>query len=237
MRGAFALSLSIAVHLFVVGIVVLAGAAGTDWLGTAWMDKTRVALRDQIGLGSTPDGDASAGPTPSADAPSASAKPPAGGQAASLAVAPATDPSADFGDWRHDCTRGDGGKPAICSITQRLIGAGSNIPLLVWQFLQDQNGGIVSLIRAPRDIAHDRGLVLVLTPGTEYRLPYSACLTGGCIARIDLTPEFRQALTSAEHIAMMVFSPDGRGVRFDISTRGLAEGMAALQNGEGGRTR
>ncbi|WP_187969603.1 invasion associated locus B family protein [Aquibium microcysteis] len=231
MRGALALLLSVAVHAVIVGMVVFAGVAGTGWSVTGRLEEMLASRRDQI-VPAPPPGspgpDAGAGRSAAAAQPSASASASAG--------EPAADRFTSFGDWRYGCSREEAGKPSVCSISQRLVGAGSKTPLLVWQLLQDGKGGIVSLIRTPTDIAFDRGVVLVLTPGTEHVVPYSACFTGGCIARADLAPETRKALSQAEHIALMVFSADGRGVPFAISTKGLAEGLAALPDRTGGGT-
>lgn len=229
MRSAFAFLLSIAFHLLALGVVVLGGGIDVDLPG-AWQWRERSATSPGDTRLSEPAASTSPASPAAASGPVQAPVPPQAGRQAS---APAPDVPkigfTDFGDWRYGCTPATSGKPSVCSISQRLIDTGSQTPLLIWQILQDGSGGVVSLIRTPRDISFDRGLVLVLTPGTEHRLPVSACFTSGCVARTDLAPEFRQALSAAKQIAVMVFSVEQKAVRFAVSTRGLAEGLAALQ--------
>lgn len=230
MRSAIGLLVSIALHfILVAGLAFSSGFSAVDWPGTARSTRQLIATLPSLDFFSAPDLNPNSNPSPKpGDTPSAGFA--QSRQDASAPVAkPAADRFDDFGDWRFGCASMADGRPPVCSISQRLIDTASKTPLLVWQLVQDGNGGVVSLIRTPTGIAFDRGLVLVLTPGTEYPLPYSACLTGGCIARTDLSPEIRQAISIAEHIAVMVFSADGQSVRFAISTKGLAEGMSTLQ--------
>lgn len=231
MRNAIAFLISFALHfILVAGLAFSSGLVAVDWPGTARSIRQLIATLPSLDFFSSPDLKPSSNPSPDPGDTTSAGLAQSQKHASAPVAKPAADRFDDFGDWRFGCASVADGKPPVCSISQRLVDTDSKTPLLVWQILQDGNGGIVSLIRTPTDIAFDRGVLFVLTPGTQHVFPYSACFTGGCIAKTNLAFDFRQALSVAKQIAIVVFSANGQAVRFAISTKGLAEGMSALQN-------
>ena len=73
------------------------------------------------------------------------------------------------------------------------------------------------------------GLVLEAGTAKPIVIPYASCRPGYCEATANLAADFVETLTKTPRASVTIFAVAGGSMTFDVSVRGLAEGIAALR--------
>lgn len=134
------------------------------------------------------------------------------------------------GDWVYGCVNQIRAAPKQCFIRQQLADNATKAPVFTWTLGRGPKGDIVAVWQTPTGVMVTAGVVIDIGGDKPIAVPYRACLTGQCQAVANLAPEFLEQLGKAEKARATIVSAMGKGIAFDFSVKGLADGLAALKN-------
>jgi invasion protein IalB len=161
-------------------------------------------------------------PQPAAPQPAAPAAP------AADANAPKVTKKATYGDWVYTCLGFQNGT-VQCSIAQTLSSSETKKPVFQWRIAQNGKGGLVGIWQTPTGVLVNHGIVMGVGAPKPAVIPFEYCAPGGCEAVGDLAPDFVTAIAKADKLTATIFGRDGKGVTYPFSSKGLADGLAALK--------
>lgn len=170
---------------------------------------------------------------------------PAGAQAQAQGKAPAaqpgrSDPSlvsprpgstvkAQFGDWRHECTKPPGARTELCAITQDVTDE-SNTDVGLSVHVQKLPGG-ESLLRvvAPLGVLLTHNLAVRVDGDYLGEAPFLRCYVLGCQAQIEIDEKLRARLAAGKTLLLVIHRTAEQGVGIPISLNGFSQAFAALK--------
>jgi invasion protein IalB len=117
-----------------------------------------------------------------------------------------------------------------CSIMQQLSDQKSKSVVFAWLIGDDGKGNLVGVWQTPTGVLINRGVTLDVGTDKPIAVPFTACITGHCEAVANLAPDFVETLIKAEKATATIFAVSGQGLTFNLSVRGLSDGIAALKN-------
>jgi invasion protein IalB len=192
----------------------------------AWLQWPRADVAGPAAAGAT---SSVASIPPIADAPP-SAVAPAPAVVGSASAPPALT-TQQIGDWAVVCPSA----PAAikdCFAQQQLRTRDSRQLVVAWTVRRDADGTVHAVWDVPGDVVRERGLVIDLHDGKPKGLPFAACTAQSCTARAVLAPDYLGSIEAAAGIEVAV-SASGKTdpVRFQLSSKGLAEALGKLSGG------
>jgi invasion protein IalB len=134
-----------------------------------------------------------------------------------------------MGDWVFDCVNQERPGAKLCFIRQQLADSKTKAPIFTWTVGQDAKGNLVAVWQTPTGVLIGQGLLFDIGMEKPIPVPYRACTRGQCQAVANLAPDFIDRLAKAGKARAMIVAATGKGLAFDFSVQGLAEGLAALR--------
>lgn len=159
-----------------------------------------------------------------AEAPQPAAAPQAAGSP------PGTLAGEPMGDWILNCSTSPQTSVKRCSMMQQLSDQKSKSVVFAWLIGDDGKGNLVGVWQTPTGVLINRGVVLDVGTDKPIAVPFTACITGHCEAVATLAPDFVETLIKAEKATATIFAVSGQGLTFNLSVKGLSDGIAALKN-------
>jgi invasion protein IalB len=135
-----------------------------------------------------------------------------------------------MGDWLLNCSTSPQTSVKRCSIMQQLSDQKSKSVVFAWLIGDDGKGNLVGVWQTPTGVLINRGVVLDVGTDKPIAVPFTACITGHCEAVATLAPDFVETLIKAEKATATIFAVSGQGLTFNLSVKGLSDGIAALKN-------
>jgi invasion protein IalB len=135
-----------------------------------------------------------------------------------------------IGDWVYGCLNQDKPAPKQCFIRQQLADDKTKSPVITWTLGRSPNGDIVAVWQTPTGVLVGAGVLLDIGGEKPIPVPYRACMPGQCQAVANLEDAFVARLGKAEKARATIVAANGKGLSFDFSVKGLADGIAALKN-------
>lgn len=162
------------------------------------------------------------------DSPRASAQQPAP-QSQLVSPRPGSTVKAQFGDWKHECSKPPGSKNELCAITQD-VSDESNPDIGVSVHIQKLPGG-ESILRviAPLGVLLTHNLAVRIDGDYLGEAPFLRCYVLGCQAQIEVDDKLRTRLTSGKTMLLVVHRTTEQGVGIPISLSGFAQAFATLK--------
>ncbi len=133
-----------------------------------------------------------------------------------------------IGDWVYGCLNRDRPASKQCFIRQQLADDKTKAPVFTWTLGQGPKGDIVAVWQTPTGVIVAAGVSLDIGGERPIPVPYRVCTPGQCQAVANLEPDFVDRLVKAEKARATIVSANGKGLAFDFSVKGLADGLAAL---------
>jgi invasion protein IalB len=134
-----------------------------------------------------------------------------------------------IGDWLFNCATNPQTSARRCSIVQRILNNQSNSVVFAWVIGNDDQGNLVAVWQTPTGVLINRGVAIDVGTEKPIAVPYTACITGHCEAVATLAPDFVETLIKAEKATATIIAVSGQGLTFDLSVKGLSDGIAALK--------
>ncbi len=155
----------------------------------------------------------------------------ASAKAASQLVSPrpGSTVTAQFGDWKHECSKPPGSKNELCAITQD-VSDESNADIGVSVHIQKLAGGehILRVI-APLGVLLTHNLAVRVDGDYLGEAPFLRCYVLGCQAQIEIDDKFRSRLTAGKSMLLVIHRTTEQGVGIPISLTGFNQAFAALK--------
>jgi invasion protein IalB len=134
-----------------------------------------------------------------------------------------------MGDWLFNCSTSPQSSVKRCSIMQQLSDQKSKSVVFAWLIGDDGKGNLVGVWQTPTGVLINRGVLLDVGTDKPIAVPFTACITGHCEAVANLAPDFVETLIKAEKATATIFAVSGQGLIFNLSVKGLSDGIAALK--------
>jgi invasion protein IalB len=134
-----------------------------------------------------------------------------------------------IGDWLFNCSASPKTSVKRCSIRQQLSDQKSKSVVFAWLIGDDGKGNLVGVWQTPTGVLINRGVLLDVGTDKPIAVPFTACITGHCEAVANLAPDFVETLIKAEKATATIFAVSGQGLTFNLSVKGLSDGIAALK--------
>ena len=161
------------------------------------------------------------------DAGHAQGQPKAGAQLAS--PRPGSVVKAQFGDWKHECSKPPGARSELCAITQDVTDE-SNTDIGVSVHVQKLPGGETILrVIAPLGVLLTHNLAVKIDGDYLGEAPFSRCYVLGCQAQIDVDDKLRPRLIAGKTMLLVVHRTQEQGIGIPISLAGFGEALASLK--------
>lgn len=170
-------------------------------------------------------------PNPAAQAATAPAAGPQQGQQ-SQRPQPSVTKRETYGDWVYACLQDPQSKAERCSIAQQLADEKSKQSIFSWRIVQDGKGGLVGVWQTPPQVLLNRGITIDAGTDKPIAVPYERCGQRTCRAVATLAADYIATLTTAQKAVVTIVLRNGKAVNLPMSVKGLAEGLAALQQGQ-----
>ena len=135
-----------------------------------------------------------------------------------------------YGDWVSTCLEAPQSKEVRCSIAQQLVDSTSKTPVFVWQIRQDGKGGLIASWQTPRSVLLNRGIAIDAGSPKPIVVPFETCGQRYCRAVGAISPEYIALLSKAEKATATFVLRNGKPATLQLSVKGLADGLVALQN-------
>ena len=167
------------------------------------------------------------GPAPSAVAQTQPA--PAKASQAPASPRPGSTVKAQFGDWKHECSKPPGARLELCAITQD-VSDESNSDIGVSVHVQKLPGG-ASILRviAPLGVLLTHNLAVKVDGDFLGEAPFLRCYVLGCQAQIEIDDKLQARLTGGKTMLLVIHRTVEQGVGIPISLNGFAQALAALK--------
>lgn len=142
---------------------------------------------------------------------------------------PGSTVKAQFGDWKHECSKPPGSKNELCAITQD-VSDESNPDIGVSVHIQKLPGG-ESILRviAPLGVLLTHNLAVRIDGDYLGEAPFLRCYVLGCQAQIEVDEKLRTRLTTGKTMLLVVHRTTEQGVGIPISLSGFAQAFGALK--------
>ncbi len=142
---------------------------------------------------------------------------------------PGSTVKAQFGDWKHECSKPPGARLELCAITQDVTDE-SNSDVGVSVHVQKLPGG-ESLLRviAPLGVLLTHNLAVRVDGDNLGEAPFLRCYVLGCQAQIELDDKLRGKLSSGKTMLLVIHRTAEQGVGIPISLNGFGQAFAALK--------
>jgi invasion protein IalB len=134
-----------------------------------------------------------------------------------------------IGDWLLNCATNPQTSKKRCSIVQQILNNQSSSVVFAWVIGNDDQGNLVAVWQTPTGVLINRGVAIDVGTEKPIAVPYTACITGHCEAVATLAPDFVETLIKAEKATATIVAVSGQGLTFDLSVKGLSDGIAALK--------
>lgn len=136
---------------------------------------------------------------------------------------------AQFGDWKHECSKPPGARSELCAITQDVTDE-SNSDVGVSVHVQKLPGG-ESLLRviAPLGVLLTHNLAVKVDGDYLGEAPFLRCYVLGCQAQIEMDEKLRAKLSSGKTLLLVIHRTAEQGVGIPISLNGFPQAFAALK--------
>lgn len=139
---------------------------------------------------------------------------------------PTVEKVADIGDWAVFCPTPPNAQ--TCFIQQRLASQGGQTAFL-WTIYVDDKGTYRAVWQTPSGVDAHAGMGLDLGGGQSQAVPFEGCDDRSCSVRAVLTPAYLDQIKSAASVTALVMASSSKQVvRFQLSSRGLAEALARI---------
>lgn len=160
---------------------------------------------------------------------SASAQQPAKPAGPLVSPRPGSTVKAQFGDWKHECSKPPGSKNELCAITQD-VSDESNSDIGVSVHIQKLAGG-ESILRviAPLGVLLTHNLAVKVDGDYLGEAPFLRCYVLGCQAQIEIDEKLRGRLTSGKTMLLVIHRTTEQGVGIPISLSGFQQAFGALK--------
>lgn len=157
------------------------------------------------------------------------AQPPAKGAQPLVSPRPGSTVKAQFGDWRHECSKPPGSKNELCAITQD-VSDESNADIGVSVHVQRLSGG-ESILRviAPLGVLLTHNLAVKVDGDYLGEAPFLRCYVLGCQAQIEIDDKLRSKLMAGKTLLLVIHRTTEQGVGIPISLAGFPQAFAALR--------
>jgi invasion protein IalB len=174
------------------------------------------ALAQGPGGGGTPAGKAPAAQAGKSDQPLVSPR-------------PGSTVKAQYGDWRHECTKPPGARAELCAITQDVTDE-TNADVGLSVHVQKLPSG-ESLLRvvAPLGVLLTHNLAVRVDGDYLGEAPFLRCYVLGCQAQIEIDDKLRAKLTGGKTLLLVIHRTAEQGVGIPISLNGFPQAFAALK--------
>ncbi len=161
--------------------------------------------------------------------PAAAQQPAAKGASQLVSPRPGSSVKAQFGDWKHECSKPPGSRNELCAITQD-VSDESNSDIGVSVHVQKLTGG-ESILRviAPLGVLLTHNLAVKVDGDYLGEAPFLRCYVLGCQAQIEIDDKLRGRLTSGKTLLLVIHRTTEQGVGIPISLNGFAQAFAALK--------
>ncbi len=142
---------------------------------------------------------------------------------------PGSTVKAQFGDWKHECSKPPGSKNELCAITQD-VSDESNADIGVSVHIQRLPGGehILRVI-APLGVLLTHNLAVKVDGDYLGEAPFLRCYVLGCQAQIEIDDKFRSRLKAGKSMLLVIHRTTEQGVGIPISLTGFNQAFAALK--------
>lgn len=142
---------------------------------------------------------------------------------------PGSTVKAQFGDWKHECSKPPGSKNELCAITQD-VSDENNSDIGVSVHVQKLAGG-ESILRviAPLGVLLTHNLAVKVDGDYLGEAPFLRCYVLGCQAQIEIDEKLRGKLTSGKTLLLVIHRTTEQGVGIPISLAGFQQAFAALK--------
>lgn len=142
---------------------------------------------------------------------------------------PGSSVKAQFGDWKHECSKPPGSKNELCAITQD-VSDESNSDIGVSVHVQKLAGG-ESILRviAPLGVLLTHNLAVKVDGDYLGEAPFLRCYVLGCQAQIEIDEKFRTRLSGGKTMLLVIHRTTEQGVGIPISLNGFVQAFAALK--------
>jgi invasion protein IalB len=159
----------------------------------------------------------------------ASAQQPAKPAGPLVSPRPGSTVKAQFGDWKHECSKPPGSKNELCAITQD-VSDESNSDIGVSVHIQKLAGG-ESILRviAPLGVLLTHNLAVKVDGDYLGEAPFLRCYVLGCQAQIEIDEKLRGRLTSGKTMLLVIHRTTEQGVGIPISLSGFQQAFGALK--------
>jgi invasion protein IalB len=142
---------------------------------------------------------------------------------------PGSTVKAQFGDWKHECSKPPGSRNELCAITQD-VSDENNPDIGVSVHIQKLPGGehILRVI-APLGVLLTHNLAVKVDGDYLGEAPFLRCYVLGCQAQIEIDEKFRTRLTAGKTMLLVIHRTTEQGVGIPISLNGFTQAFAALK--------
>lgn len=142
---------------------------------------------------------------------------------------PGSTVKAQFGDWKHECSRPPGARLDLCAITQD-VSDESNSDIGVSVHVQKlPSGESILRVIAPLGVLLTHNLAVKVDGDFLGEAPFLRCYVLGCQAQIEIDDKLRGRLTGGKTMLLVIHRTVEQGVGIPISLNGFAQALAALK--------
>lgn len=170
-----------------------------------------------------------AGGLAAAAATASAQQPPAKAAQQLVSPRPGSTVKAQFGDWKHECSKPPGSKNELCAITQD-VSDESNAEIGVSVHVQKLPGG-ESILRviAPLGVLLTHNLAVKVDGDYLGEAPFLRCYVLGCQAQIEIDEKLRGRLTAGKTLLLVIHRTTEQGVGIPISLNGFKQAFDILK--------
>lgn len=185
------------------------------------------SAQDYIGPAATPAKPKQApvaAPKP-APAPVAQSQQPAAPGAAPAQQPVKPDVTETHGDWILQCWKQ---KARMCQVLQREVEAKSQKTILITTISAVPDKGYRLMMLTPLGLKAVQTLPVSVDNATFADIPMQACVAGGCVHVIELTPQLLAKLQSAGDISLTLTALNGQKLGLRVPVNGLKEALGKM---------
>jgi invasion protein IalB len=134
-----------------------------------------------------------------------------------------------IGDWIFNCGTNPQTSRKQCTIAQQLTDKRTQSVVFAWLIGDDGQGNLVAVWQTPTGVMVNRGVTIDVGTDKPISVPFTSCISGHCEAVANLAPDFVDTLSRAKRATATVFTVNGQGLTFSVSTDGLAKAIDAVK--------
>jgi invasion protein IalB len=142
---------------------------------------------------------------------------------------PGSTVKAQYGDWKHECSKPPGSRNELCAITQD-VSDENNADIGVSVHIQRLPGGETILrVIAPLGVLLTHNLAVKVDGDYLGEAPFLRCYVLGCQAQIEVDDKLRNKLTSGKTLLLVVHRTTEQGIGIPVSLDGFTQALAVLR--------